>query len=1083
MFDNDSLIIVPTRLSQEKVIRDILQKSSNNSVISPNITTFKSLLNDIYPYSVYNDSPVSAKSISSTTRFVLMKDIVTKLYKSPEFGYFDKIQNLNGFITSVITIIDELKGAFVSIDSFKKIVGKMDSVKFREVLAIYSLYEEELDKRNLIDATDRNIISLSTLKENFHKISFLKNVREIKVYFFNDFTPIEYEIIKVLGEKGLKIEISFAGDEKREIFDRKIKQIEHRLFRGDQKNIRTHLEIPNDGIAGEIKYLLNNLFLYPVDKIPSNQKINLLSANDPLSEIYVICREIKRLLEEDPSLKLSEIGVIFREIFEYSNDIRRIFAEYNLHIFIRSRDSLNVNSIVRLVQNLFHIKRVNFEREAVLKVIMQCSNNPEISKEKIELIIYKACILEGDLNQWLNRLDWLKSKSEKLKKNDSESIDESEIECTKQVITDFFNMTDGLVKEQEFGGFISEIEQFVKQFFMEKIEDDSDNLKIENLRQINDFFDLLEELKAVSKEAEIDKKVYQPDDFLSIFDYVMFSKSISDVSLPIDRIFVMNPLDARGLCFKILFIGELNEGKFPKSLSYKPIFKDSERKQINSFLSNDEFAYPLQTTSDEELNEEILFFLLLCAVHQKLYLSFSRTDRLEKPMLKSPLLEEIEKIVDFSQEDKIDDQDDFIVPRVERCFTEKEICNRISMELCKKERLFEKASFSKTDGLVVYNNLASIDEFKDCFSDIFYRIDKEHLREGYFLREKDNDKLLNKWIGYIDSDGVKKELGNQFKSGFLWGATILEDYYVCPFKFFLKYSMKMMPFEKPAYEIRMTDEGTIIHKILRDFFDRLKKENKLPVDNFIKFRDDMLQVANEFLDGFERDGYVGNEDYYKIKKEKIINTLLTVLKKEANQTVIDKHRFIPSYFELQFGDVKYVKEQQDMDPIIIKNPECEDIFLGGLIDRIDVCKDGFRVIDYKGSASNIAKLNVKEFGKKNFQIPIYILAARRLLSGDMSEFQTEEGTFFIYRNVDPHKIIAKANKNMEFFDVFFELDEKRRDEFAKDNQPNLANIVCEFVKKIMNGDFQINPVECDKFCDYQNICRYVVNRKLNMTES
>ena len=1162
MFDNDTLIIVPSRLSQLKIIKDILMNRRNagsiesNAVINPNIFTFKSLLDNIYAYSFIKKELLAKKIISSTAKFLLLKNIIKELYQDSSLQYFGKIQNESGFINSIIELNDELKTAFIFPDQFKKIALSKKSLKFEEISLIYSKYEEELHKKNLIDSTDKDIISLDTLKKHFQDLPFLNNIQKVEVHHFNDFTPIEYEILKTFAENGLMVGIHFVGDEKREPFIKTLSEVQGKLLRHPaqegilEKNIKFHIFIPENDLmvqdiypapSLEINHLIKNIFSYNFDKVPSNGKVRIISANDPISEIHSICREIKKLLEGDPALSLNEIGVIFRDISENSNDIKRIFAQYDLPIFLRRGELLNKNRIVRLIQSLFYIKRVNFEREVVLKLLTQSYITPkipltedssrgkvasplqqckgvspyahtEVSKGKMERIIFKSGVLGGDLNSWLERFDWLKSRlsgkmsfrtcfgiSSKMLnqvqhdsvQNEFESIQENDIEYTKKVIGFLFNEINDLVKEQKFIEFISKIKGFIEKFSIKdntlKVADY--NLKINEMKELADFHNLIEELEEVANQLVINDKIISPKDFLDLFNQTVLNQTSSEITLPTDKILVLNPFDARGLSFRVLFITGLNEEIFPRRLFPNPIFKESERIRFNSLL-RENHNYPIPTLYEEELKEKILFFLLLTIVKEKLYLSFSRLDLLGKPILKSSLLEEVERFIDFSETDRISDYNDFIIPQFHNCFTQGEAISRLTMELCKKQFESDEQILSDNKNINLFNALISKNEVRHILADIFYGIDKEYLREQYFLREKNVGTvrklpLQNQWVGYLSSEEVKKRLKEEFGGSFLWGATLLEDYYVCPFQFFLKYSLRIEPFKKPAYEIDLAEEGTIVHKILRDFFSKLKEEKRLPVDDFAKFKGDMITTVNEFLMKFEKENYVGDKDYYEVRKEKIINMLLSLLKKEARQTRLDHNRFIPTFFEFQFGDVIQVAEKPNTDAIIIKDREGREIWVGGLVDRIDKCHDGFRVIDYKGSASTElkTKLKIEEFGNKSFQMPIYILASRKGLSGETNEFQTEEWAFFTYKDSDPYLIKTKDGENASFLDAFFELNEKRRIEIAQNNHPNLANRICEFVNRVLNGDFQTNPIKCERFCNYKYICRYVINRKLGDSET
>ena len=179
-------------------------------------------------------------------------------------------------------------------------------------------------------------------------------------------------------------------------------------------------------------------------------------------------------------------------------------------------------------------------------------------------------------------------------------------------------------------------------------------------------------------------------------------------------------------------------------------------------------------------------------------------------------------------------------------------------------------------------------------------------------------------------------------------ATQLENYFKCPFYAFMQNIAKIKP--RLSSDILSFDIGNVLHELVFKYYSLNKQVGD--VYEFCK-----QEVFN----------YANTDDRLK---QNLTSPILTALIDEAVRVLdgvdyMDKNSlFIPYRFEYKFGGSSALK---------FKN-----ISIKGAVDRVDVCNDMIRVIDYK---SGKAEASLKElyYGNK-LQLFLYSLAMEKLLN-------------------------------------------------------------------------------------------------------
>lgn len=356
-----------------------------------------------------------------------------------------------------------------------------------------------------------------------------------------------------------------------------------------------------------------------------------------------------------------------------------------------------------------------------------------------------------------------------------------------------------------------------------------------------------------------------------------------------------------------------------------------------------------------------------------------------------------------------------------------------------------------------YNKLRLIsakDEYKRYgnISDELVILDNHYNREAYCS-------FNNNFKGILPNK-IKDYIGNKLMLSY----TSMDTFYLCGFRYYLDYILKMDKFEDNFGRVI----GTIFHEILS-----------------LSFNDD-FDFDKVWGMTIEKENYEFNdmEKFFLNNLKEELVFVIDTIKKQWEYTSLKK--------------ALYEKE------IVIPIDEEQNIFFKGYIDKI--LYDDFNgervaiVIDYKTGNKEVSIENIPN--GINMQLPIYIY----LLKHSIELKDAKIGGFYIQKilnnitdmegKIDSLKLQGYSNSDvniLEKVDSSFmnskvikslKTTSNGFSSYAKvlsDEEMNkisilIGNKIKEASNKILDADFSINPKEIDgklegcKFCKYNDIC-------------
>ena len=370
------------------------------AVIDAEVVTFNRMA-----YRVMNElKRANINSISSCGKSMLIYDILLNEKKNLKF-----VGKSNENVEMIGTQITEFKKHGITVENLKEAINVSDdkylTSKMQDMLQIYEKYQNQINEQ-FIDEND----TLTILANLLEKSTEFKNC-EIYIDEFVGFTKQEFEILRSLLKNNNDIYLTVCTDEIEQSIspDTDIfytnKQTLDKIFNlAKQENIKIEepvkLETKYRFKNEELQHLEENIYKFPYQKYKGNvQNIQLFLAKNGYSEIEKLATEIVKLVR-DNNYRYNEIAVITKNLEEYSNLCKAIFAKYNIPVFIDEKKDLSQNLLVRYILGVLNIFAKNWSYEAVFEYIKTGFIN--IDDSDINLL-ENYCIKWG-----INRSKWYK---------------------------------------------------------------------------------------------------------------------------------------------------------------------------------------------------------------------------------------------------------------------------------------------------------------------------------------------------------------------------------------------------------------------------------------------------------------------------------------------------------------------------------------------------------------------------------------------------------------------------------------------------------------------------------------------------
>ncbi|GAV23040.1 PD-(D/E)XK nuclease family protein [Carboxydothermus pertinax] len=260
-----------------------------------------------------------------------------------------------GFIEDLLKLFKEFRRYRVKPENLEKASSKIEDwmlqQKLKDVYLLYKLYLEKFGE----EYTSEGL--LEKFLEYAPKSKFLAGAK-VFIDGFYTFTPLELEVIKTLLKTCAEVTVTLPTEYDPGIFNRLYTE----ALNLGIKVKELKLEKIERYRASELLHLVQNYYpLLPDPYSGSLENLSLIAAANPLEEMEKAARII-RYLAKFKGYKLSDILVLIPEDGYYISNIKTVFNEYGLPVYVDKGLAFDHHGLYFLLKGVFG----EFNREAAI---------------------------------------------------------------------------------------------------------------------------------------------------------------------------------------------------------------------------------------------------------------------------------------------------------------------------------------------------------------------------------------------------------------------------------------------------------------------------------------------------------------------------------------------------------------------------------------------------------------------------------------------------------------------------------------------------------------------------------------------
>ena len=559
-----------------------------------------------------------------------------------------------------------------------------------------------------------------------------------------------------------------------------------------------------------------------------------------------------------------------------------------------------------------------------------------------DLLSQEAGIVRG-ADEWRKRLAQLHARNvpDDTETNPQERADQHVLHAFIEFMDDFLTDTEHLPRRNSWSGWGEQIRAVLSRYVSPSLYTDQVAAVFARLGQLN----MLEESVSLREWGKI------MTDALAATPVAVANDETSN------KVFVGDLASAQGMQFRAVIIPAMVEGQFPQTVRQDPLLFDSERQHLSEVLLCD-----VRQRNRVVEEERLTFALALQSVTEYVVFTYARQDQASgRAQLPSSYLLRVVEALSGQSVSLAELKDWCVHVPLAPLWSDPPATALDTIE-------FHWASVARAQETGNSSILGYLPGTTPFFSSALTAI--HHRWDLPFLTAFD---------GALTTATVTTKLNTYlFPVRLLLSASALETYARCPFRYFLTAVLGLSAQDDPEQllTIRPRDRGIVLHVILHDFFSRLQREHRLPIQTqeLEVLRRLLMEVTDRHCTLFARTKVTGLPLLWELEQERIRAQLLSLLQweYERNET------FVPAGFEFPFGWEEAGLETPFFPAQLVPFAVDEEslVFLHGRIDRIDVTADGqqARILDYKSGKP----IRGRFAGGTALQLPLYLFAARFL---------------------------------------------------------------------------------------------------------
>jgi ATP-dependent helicase/nuclease subunit B len=1039
-------LVVPDRvtLNAEKRLFEHLNIQSTFSV---EVITLSKLANKVLK------NTLNAKKVLTKQSGIMLTTKVV-LNNKQHLKAFSRATHFTGFIENVYETIMQLKSCNITPEEFLNSAPKDNvslQLKMQDIALIYKNYQTELEK-GYLDASTK----LSLFAE---AISTNETIQNAHFYFalFDSFTPQQYYILSKLVKHSSSVNIGLCSNTKQNNAHIYTSDMYEQLVSiAKQYGMRAKDIITNqtDKLNPAFAHILTQFEAYKPSIYllePNNKNLMLFEAKSIKEEVEFVASSI--LLKVQNGERFCNLQIATSNMTTYASIIKEVFSRYHIPYYLDQSEVLTNHHFVGFLLQAIKTAKSNLLNTEVLSYTKNYFTG--FSLEEQNLFEDAVLKLGTNYNQFYNNCFEKENENTMLEKVRSTVVSDLAFFDKKQAkVAYFVQQAFAFLTHKNATEKLSEL--------MKNYEKTNQIVEQKRTSQVYEkLHKILLELEELLGEEEVSLT-----EFYELLLQVVSATTLSTIPVSVDAVFVGEASNNNFMRKNVLFVLGAVEEELPNLKADVGIILEDELKKINKLVTLE--------PSIHQLNKRTKFnlFQLLLTPKKQLVVSYARSDEKQKEQKPAQLIKTLQRL-----------------------FYVKETGRNIPLPVHTMETLLQN-DVTQTSWMPYYyaNEKVAVNKWLNKVVEQKQQNEQisEPLNSLYelLLKTRSSQTLLN-YLNNAKPTTEFERISNAYALFFEKERTKvsqLESYFTCPFKHFLEYGLKLK--EKERAGMRPLDVGIILHKVAEQFGNKLKQ-------NKISFP--LNKMANGFIDAILKE-----PQYAQFLKNREYQNMILSLKEEATRLVeAIYHEQQNSAFRL--SELEFSFGLMGNNALEVKVGD-KTISFAGVVDRIDLFENYFRIIDYKTGKSNFSFKELY-FGKK-IQLFLYASVYRMITNKKLAgvfyfpiknEFEDENTNNTLYKMegalLDNLAVVKAFDKNLsaaqpkssivyvtiktDAQDNITVLDhhtQKRaftEEEFTKIEE-YLKNLIQTALEEIISGVITPSPLQesklpCD-YCAYKSTC-------------
>lgn len=897
-------------------------------------------------------------------KLLVLRKVASK--HAADLGIFRKNLKKAGFLEELKSVLSEFCQYRIGPDRLEELGGQFEKrpllqEKLKSLGRLYRNFNEELDE---------NTVPKEELLHVFCQyIPASEQIRGsvIGLDGFTGFTPVQYEVLRLLLRHGARVTVTLTAEElsggrkteEEELFYLSRKTGEELKRIASEEGVEV---LPDRYLAQNppvrfrespaLAALEKNFGRFPIHAFagetspesPAAKAVRIREAADPAAEAEQIAREIRRLVREE-GLRYREIAVVAGSLEEYRHALEEAFARNQIPGFLDSGRRLIQNPLSAFVLGLLETVERGMDYESVFR----CLKSGFLTADEGAVDRVENYVLSRGIR---GRAAWERSWDDE--KNPHLEEEKSEIAGG---LTDFY----GRMKPKELtvsdrlsilSAFLEELRvEETMEVWRKRFEEAADYASVKEYEQAPELLaGLFGKIEGIMGGEALSLK-----EFREILTTGLEETKVGVLPAGMDQVLVGDMTRSRLKDIHVLFFAGMNDGIVPAKDGSGGVLSELEREQLK-----EAGAALKPTVRENSFIQKFYLYLAFTKPDRQLILSYSRMNGQGKSRLPSGYLRQVEKIFPEVVREVFPDGEDELAGIATRETARQALANGF-------RRLLDEES--PGSGRKLYDWFLTREEEKPFLA---------FLKEAGFYRYEEDA---------IGAAAARALYGENLSGS----VTKLEQYAACAYAWFLQSGLALTERRLHGFEAR--DMGSLLHLALEEYIRKMLEEG-FGWDFPEELQKEKISECVE--EALRRDGREvfeeGARSRYLVRRlTRIAERTVWALSEQGK-----KGDFLPESVETTFSAA-------DTGAMNLRLDENEILRLRGKIDRIDVCEDGeicyVKVIDYKSGTKKF-DLAAVYYGLQ-LQLVLYLDAALEVEKRKHPDKQIVPAGIFYYHIEDP----------------------------------------------------------------------------------